>query len=268
MGRGEMVTVLMYHAILHPVDQTCGADVYYSVAPSNLIQHLDLIRDCGYMISSVNELLTEQQAGVNNTVALTFDDGHISNYDIVFPLLLEKGVHADFFVNPATIGQTGYITWSGLREMVENGMSIQSHGYSHRYFDELTEPEIHNELDRSKKILEDKLGQVVNLFAPPGGRLKKDVRLIAKGLSYQAICGSRPGRWALTEASYDIPRFAVLSTTPVEHINQWIKGDHAKLATQIIRYQITYIAKKLFGNRLYEDMRAALLRVMDEDNPE
>jgi peptidoglycan/xylan/chitin deacetylase (PgdA/CDA1 family) len=264
MGRGEMVTVLMYHAILHPIDQTCGADVYYSVAPSNLIQHLDLIRGCGYMISSVNELLTEQQAGVNNTVALTFDDGHISNYDIAFPLLLEKGVHADFFVNPVTIGQAGYMTWGSLRQMAESGMSIQSHGYSHRYFDEMTKSEIRDELDRSKKILEDKLGQSVKLFAPPGGRLRGCVHLIAKELGYQAICGSRPGRWSLKDASYDIPRLAVLFTTPLERINRWIRGDRIELARQITRYQTTYIAKKLFGNRLYEDIRTLLLRAMSE----
>jgi hypothetical protein len=77
------VTVLMYHAVLRRSSPICKADPHYSIMRSAFIQHLELIYSHGCLIRSVNEWLTEQKIGGTNAVALTFDDGHISNYRFV-----------------------------------------------------------------------------------------------------------------------------------------------------------------------------------------
>ncbi|NIO19354.1 MAG: polysaccharide deacetylase family protein, partial [Candidatus Aenigmarchaeota archaeon] len=63
----------------------------------------------------------------------TFDDGFISDFEISFPLLRERGLTATFFITVGNVGYPGYATVGQLKEMAEAGMEIGSHGLTHRY---------------------------------------------------------------------------------------------------------------------------------------
>ena len=49
------------------------------------------------------------------------------------------------------------MTWSNLKEMISEGMSVQSHGFSHRPLASLSKEEIYEDLKRSKTELEENL---------------------------------------------------------------------------------------------------------------
>ncbi len=251
------ITVLMYHAVLANPATVGGADAHYAVSARDFETHIDTLVHRGFAVRSVCDWMNAS-GDSQSPVALTFDDGHSSNYETVFPLLADRGLTGDFFVNPTTIETKSFISWKGLREMSDAGMSIQSHGHTHGYLDDMRPERIAEELSHSKKEIEDRLGRAVDLFAPPHGRYNNEVVRIARQSGYRAICCSRPGRWRRTSGVYEIPRLAVLSSTTLGRLNDWARGEGVALME--FRYRLLGTAKAALGNRNYERLRELLLR--------
>jgi peptidoglycan/xylan/chitin deacetylase (PgdA/CDA1 family) len=252
----DNVSVLMYHALLDANGECADADRHYAVTRPTLNRHLALMREAQREPSSLAKLLGDGSRA--NRVVLTFDDGHISNIDAARDIASQNG-SADFFVNPDRVGKPNYLSWSALREMAEMGMSIQSHGQTHRYFNEMTDAEASDELRKSKEEIEQKVGKAVTVFAPPGGRLTPRVAAIAERLGYEAICSSRVGLWRKGTSSWNIPRFAVLLGTGDEQLRRWITQDKIELAKLLARQHVLDTMKRLLGNRGYERFRATAL---------
>lgn len=64
----------------------------------HLLKHLKPVS-----VSEVNESVAAGRSIPKNSFLLTFDDGFREIYEIVAPILLEKGIPAIFFINPAFI---------------------------------------------------------------------------------------------------------------------------------------------------------------------
>jgi peptidoglycan/xylan/chitin deacetylase (PgdA/CDA1 family) len=150
----------MYHAIGDAAGGGAGggvvaanADPHYTVGRPAFAQQLALCARAAGAVVSARDWLAGRSG-----VVVTFDDGDVSNHRVAFPMLAEARATADFFVNPAQVGTPGYATWAELREMAENGMSIQSHGLDHGVF----------------------------LTALPPARLREDLRALGDG-RYQSL---------------------------------------------------------------------------------
>jgi peptidoglycan/xylan/chitin deacetylase (PgdA/CDA1 family) len=254
------ISVLMYHALTDANGQCSGADPHYAVSRRTLANHLAIIRARNSMPRSLADLFDQSTPSDSEmyATALTFDDGHISNFDAAKDIA-NVGGSADFFINPARVGDRDYASWALLDEMAAAGMSIQSHGHTHRYFNELSEAEIYDELYRSKSTIENKLGRPVTIFAPPGGRLKPTVAAIAQGLGYRAICASNAGLWKTSGSLWRIPRFAVLHSTSDAQLTRWVSQHPAELAKIRLRQLALDSMKAVLGNARYEKWRGAAL---------
>ena len=100
--------------------------------------------------------------------------------EVALPVLIRFRYPAVMFVPTGFIGgsnrfdasaepEEAICDWDALRELDRNGVSIQSHGVSHRPFSELVPFEQEVELRESKRVLEDGLNRPVTLFAYPYG---------------------------------------------------------------------------------------------------
>lgn len=254
------LTVLMYHALLDNHGQCAGADPRYAVTRKVFRQHLAEIKRQDARPQSLANILASSRSGsdASRDVVFTFDDGHASNADAAADLA-EVGGSGDFFINSSTVCQQNNLDWATLRDMARAGASIQSHGHTHRYFDELNESEIRHELVTSKREIEARIGLPVTIFAPPGGRLQPAVARIAREVGYTAICSSSVGLWGRNGAAWNIPRFAVLRETGDGQFRQWVSQDRLALMRLMARQTALDAAKKILGNRGYERLRARLL---------
>jgi peptidoglycan/xylan/chitin deacetylase (PgdA/CDA1 family) len=252
------ITILMYHAVADVRGEYPGADAHYGVSQQAFAAQLRLVAAADRRCSSVARLLAGTERP-DTTVAMTFDDGHASNRN-ASELIANAGGSADFFVNPSAVGTVNHLSWSELRGMAADGMSIQSHGFRHRYLDELTPNEVRSELFDSKKAIEDELGLPVTIFAPPGGRVAPGLDRVACECGYAAVCTSRVGLWNSVSA-WDIPRLAVLHSTSEQQFMRWIRQAPMEVLGLRARHQLLSRAKRILGNRGYERLRQSLLRM-------
>ena len=122
-------------------------------------------------------------------VALSFDDGFLDNYTNAFPVLKRLSLPATFFVSTGFIDGSGdaeaearfcaerfrtrwtpAMSWDHLKGMVDAGYSIGSHGVAHGRLSQLTEAELKEEVEASKRRIEEVLVVPCRYLAYPFGR--------------------------------------------------------------------------------------------------
>src|SRR5882724_4495945 len=170
------------------------------ITPVALGRQLGVMRELGHRVIKLYDAWArdDEEWPARSPVVLTFDDGRAADYEVVFPLLLAAGVRAEFFINTATIGQRGYLTWSRIAEMQRAGMSFQSHSHDHVTLPGLPARLLKSELQTSKRLIEDRVGRGVDFLAAPHGLVDRRVVNAAREVGYLAVCAAlgwptRPG---------------------------------------------------------------------------
>lgn len=101
-------------------------------------------------------------------VALTFDDGPWQpTTPKVLEILKQNEIKATFFC----IGRFVELTPGLLQDVVDAGHVVASHTWSHRY-NLMDHKQVLHEIDDTSAIIKRVSGFQVNLFRPPGGKLK------------------------------------------------------------------------------------------------
>lgn len=247
--RSLHAVVLMYHALANGAIPP-GQDPHYTLGVKRFRKQLQSISWIGGG-GCVRDWL---DAGLDHTVLLTFDDGHVSNCLLAMPALQEYRMKADFFVNPANVGKRNFLDWPDLRQMHAAGMSIQCHGYDHVYLTDLDPRTLREQLLAARLTIEDRVGAAVTLLAPPGGRMPPDLADIALACGYRHVLSSRPGRIS-SSTSTILPRLSVTASLDESRFEAWISGEAAAIARLQLRYVALSLAKRLLGDSRYEQMR-------------
>ena len=133
MKPGEFL-VLVYHAVVEKPDDI------YSVSRKAFVEHLEYLRTHGFHPVSIEDILKVKEGRGDlppKPVLLAFDDGYISYYDFVVPLLREYGypsvlaISGDMINNPPQDIPEPLMTWKQLKELSsESLVEIVSHSYS------------------------------------------------------------------------------------------------------------------------------------------
>ncbi|MGB8348129.1 MAG: polysaccharide deacetylase family protein [Ktedonobacteraceae bacterium] len=225
-GSGDrIVAILSYHKIGKP--SVPDWDTWFHIPEAIFAQHLSYLRENSWHVISLEDFLrslTEPDSLPQQSVLLTFDDGYQSLRRVALPWLVKFGYPAVVFVPSDFIGGRNWFDadnepedvmcdWDDLRELERCGVSVQSHGVSHRAFSELDLAQQREELMRSKAVLEEGLNKPVNVFAYPYGDMgtNPDVqRSLLKQAGYISAClyGGRPIRLPITNP-YCLSRVAM-----------------------------------------------------------
>jgi len=126
-------------------------------------------------------------------VFLTFDDGNISDVELVMPALLQRGLVASFFVCVGHLESRTFMNREHIRYLHANGMRIGTHGMTHRPWRGLTDHELAAELSESRRELEDICGVPVLEAACPFGSYDRYVLMALRKAGYSRVYTSDGG---------------------------------------------------------------------------
>lgn len=195
-----MISILMYHEINK---EGKNPDGKIKMHPSCYLSTHQFEEQMCYLYKnnfyslSLEEMLEYKNNKNNSTdtkksIIITFDDGHIGNYKYAFPILKKYGFTAIFFITTSWINKKNMVSWNQLKEMVNGGMSVQSHTVSHFPLSTISDTQIKNELIESRKIIEKNLGVKVDFLSLPHGDFDLRVELIAKQIGYKGVFTTEP----------------------------------------------------------------------------
>ena len=222
------VPVLMYHEIADVTASPSGL----AVAPEAFANQLAYLQDAGFTAVTAGALVPLLAGGAGSLperpVVLTFDDGYGDFYQRALPLLKQYGHTATLFQTTGWVGtERGpkwMLHWNELSELAEAGIEIGAHSHEHPELDRLSDDKLRAELDRPKRMLEDKLGLAVPGLAYPFGLWSAKVRRAVReaGYTYAYAIGN-----AMAKSGSDLltlPRLTVDRTTTMEQFSAMVNG--------------------------------------------
>jgi len=121
---------------------------------------------------------------MKRVAVLVFDDGFKSHLEMA-SILRSRNITGVFAITTGWIGRRGHLTWDDVMKLYEQGHEVCSHSHTHRNLTELEESDLNYELNLSKKLLRDALGEDIDCFVYPYGLYNaKVIRYTAKHYSY------------------------------------------------------------------------------------
>lgn len=202
------VPIIMYHHVKYA---DLGKDV---ISPYEFQSDLDYLVANNYTTITMEDLIDyvyNSKELPPNPIILSFDDGYLSTYKNVFPLLKEY----DMKIVLSVIGKSiddfsqvddedvdySHITWNQLYEMEESGhVEIQNHTYNlHKIYngrygcsqmanEPFTQYEsvIENDVITLQEKIESVIHKEPNTFTYPYGKYNENTSLILKNMGFKA----------------------------------------------------------------------------------
>ncbi|BAE50245.1 polysaccharide deacetylase family protein [Paramagnetospirillum magneticum] len=103
------------------------------------------------------------------SLTTSWDDGHPLDL-ILAEMLIRHGIAGTFYVPIANSEGRPTLDAAQVRQLAAAGFEIGSHTHDHLRLDRLDLAEMLDQVTRGKEELEQRLGQPVSGFCPPGGR--------------------------------------------------------------------------------------------------
>ncbi len=202
--------VLMYHRVdvSSPADPTSQA---LTVSPAQFDAEMGVLARDGWEAISMDQytLRLKLHQPTDRVILVTFDDGYSDQYRYAVPILVRYGYSATFFVNTGTIGRHNHLNWEQLRNMQDQGMSIEAHGVDHVDLAALPPARQALEIDRCVASLRQHLGAPVIAFAYPSGAFDAaTMRIVAgSGMTFGFTTDASRRLW--TNSPYDLSRIRI-----------------------------------------------------------
>ncbi len=191
------VPILMYHDVVPETQlkKLHGERMHYAIGEEKFLEQMKFLKSGGKTGISFamfyNLLQSDPQELLSGKyVVITFDDCHRSQVEFAVPILKKQGYKASFFVITDWIGSADFASEDDLRELVANGMDVQSHTASHIFLMELNSHQSVRELLGSKKKLESIIRRPVDFLSLPGGRSDRSIWQLAGTYGYKGILTS------------------------------------------------------------------------------
>jgi peptidoglycan/xylan/chitin deacetylase (PgdA/CDA1 family) len=202
------VPVLLYHNVeLTPPPGHWGKPL--TIAPAQFNAELDHLIQAGYHTVTLDKVYGALRGSVGllpRAVVMTFDDGYLNNFTIVFPALLSHHLTGTFFVVPGLLGSPGYMSWDDVVLMSKMGMSIEAHTLFHPDLTTLTDERLSLELSGCRVFLRDLTGKEPEFLAYPFGAYNARVIAEARRAGYLGCLTVDPGTELSLRNAYTWPR--------------------------------------------------------------
>lgn len=202
------VPIMVYHDVKSKITN-------YTITPNEFESDLKFLQENHYTTVTINDLIDyvhSEKELPEKPIVLSFDDGYLSNYKYVFPLIQKYNAKIvfsiiakntdDFTRVPDDNIEYSHVTWSQLKEMVDSGLvEVQNHTYNLHSTQKkgrigckqmYGETDAHYAAALSEDLLKcqdeirTNLGVTPNTFVYPYGEKSKNSDSILRSLGFQA----------------------------------------------------------------------------------
>ncbi len=223
------VPILMYHYVseLPPNPDRYRRDL--TVSPADFEAQLRYLAEAGYHPITLTDLhlcLTQGYPLPEKPIVLTFDDGYVDAYEVVFPLLLDYGFSGTFFVlaTPAHFEAPSYLTWAQMKEMSDAGMDIQAHGRDHVDLRGRSNDYLVYQIRGVQEAIHYHTGRMPRFFCYPSGRYDANVIAVLKSAGYWGAVTTSWGSVHTVDMLFEMPRLRVHGGRTLESFIDSIDG--------------------------------------------
>jgi peptidoglycan/xylan/chitin deacetylase (PgdA/CDA1 family) len=214
----------------------------YTLSLENFTAQLDYLAQHGYNVISLADLVDYLDGNRSDlppkSVVITVDDGYLSAYKYIFPLMRDRNLPWTLFIYPQIVNVgKNYVTWKQVAEMAKAGVDIESHTYTHplltaKKHSDLTpdayDAFLKHELLDSKTEIESHTGKPVKFIAYPYSDVDETVERAAKSYGYEGGTFDRnSGELIMREKSKPLGliRFPVEHDTTLEQFSHFLVPD-------------------------------------------
>lgn len=215
------VVVLIYHRV------GGGSDLQIDLPVDAFRRQVEMLAESGLVVT-LDEAIEQLRASDDaKGVVVTFDDGTADLAANAFPVLVELEVPATVYVATGFVeAQRDFpdhgrpLSWSALADVVSTGVvGVGSHTHTHALLDRIGPEAVDEELERSKGLIEERLGVPARHFAYPkavAGSTYADAA-VRQHFESAALAGTRANR-----PGCDVHR---LARTPIQISDgeQWFR---------------------------------------------
>ncbi len=142
-------------------------------------------------------------------ILLTIDDAFTSFYENAWPILKREEIPFILFVSTKAVGNNGYMSWDQIKEVEKEKFAyIGNHSHSHDYLTKFTFQKFVEDIDKSIKIFNDKLGYNPSFFSYPFGEYSLEQKNYVSN-NFEFAFGQHSGVIDLNKDKYELPRFPI-----------------------------------------------------------
>lgn len=244
----KKVLILNYHLIADTSEACDALGDIYRIDKKTFEKQIEYIKNAKIPIVSMNDIL-ENNLQEKLSLALTFDDGNSSDYEIVYPILRQNNMTATFFLCIDNF-QKNNLSWDKYRELSNNGFCIGSHGFSHTDLSVLSTEKASFELKASQSIIEKEIKTPIDFFSFPYGKHNKKLLSLAKATNYKAVLSTEFNYNYREKQPFLLHRISIKNTTSFSTFSAIINGDTKAIRKQIIRSKVKQRIIRLFGTKI------------------
>ena len=216
------VVILLYHALAPPGEPASR----YILPARRFARQLRWLRLRGYTVLGLDEYVRhrlEHSLPPPRSVVLTLDDAYADNAELAHPLLQRHGLTATIFAVSRRMGEPNLwsegaevqgrplMTWAQAKELRRDGLEFGAHTRTHASLPGLPPEELADEVEGSRRDLEERLGPVGH-FAYPYGRLDEASVRAAEEAGFASACGIEEGRNSPGTPSFALRRCEIHGT--------------------------------------------------------
>jgi peptidoglycan/xylan/chitin deacetylase (PgdA/CDA1 family) len=205
-SKGNAV-ILLYHQVgNNPVEQT-NLDCYCD--EEQFEEQMSFLSESTYKVISLDELVYRisslEDMLDDNYVVLTFDDGCSQFSKKVLPILNKYNFPSTLYPVTGCLGKIAswpkvtnpdlrIITKVALKSVAKQGVNIGAHTANHIKLTSCNLDDAKEEIDNSKKMLENLLGTKIASFSYPHGDYNKELIALVKSLGFSnaVTCNAAP----------------------------------------------------------------------------
>jgi len=234
------IPVLVYHRFASSVADSM------TVRETTFSGHLRVLHELGCNVVPLADVVawrrTTQAQLPPRAVALTADDAHRSQAEVMAPMLQDTGWPVTLFVYPSAVSNAAYaMTWAQLAELQASGRyRIESHTYWHPHL--LRERRSRSPADferfatsqlvMSRERLHERLGAHPTLLAWPFGMTDDGLMALAAQLGYEASFALGNRDVSRQDALHALPRHLMTDAMSAGQLarllEQAFAGDEAR----------------------------------------